>query len=372
MIWMHIFLLFSSLNVFSFEYKYSRACHAAQHDQWEKAQEQLSQLVIDAPNRADLLYDLGVTLFHSGDFSKAYAYFAQAGKQDAPSELRQQAWFNAGNCSVELNKLEQAMANYDEVLALNSNHEPAKHNRKKVEEMLKKQQQEEKNKNQQKQDKSQQQSGNSGNNDKNNGESNNQEKSDDNSNKGNDQPDSNKKKNKKNNDSSNDMNKNQKNESSESDNDDSSKEQKEKSSGNSRQNDQRGNDKGKNKEDRKTNEEQKQSGNDEQSMKDKLHNANNNERKEQGKKDHNKSKSEKKLNSPNDTQKEEKGQTKGFGDQTERAYFDQEGETQFGENEQWMAHLLQEKENDDQKVNKQIIKSIVDKKLVGSPGQRCW
>jgi Ca-activated chloride channel homolog len=127
------------------EVGYSNAAHAAHQGNWQKAYDQYNQLLINNPDRPDLLYDAGVAAYRLGKFDTACAYLQRAVQQDNVADnLKEQAYFNLGNVDVAQKKLEDAIDAYQEVLVINPDNERAKHNLEKVQEMLKQQQEEQK------------------------------------------------------------------------------------------------------------------------------------------------------------------------------------------------------------------------------------
>ena len=135
---------------------YDRAVYAAQKGNWQKATQLLTQKLVNAPNRADLLYDAGVASFRAGEIDKAHVYFARATEQDAvDTQIKEQAYFNCGNCCVERKQLEEAVSAYEKALEINPNNERTQHNLEIVKKMLEQQKQQQQQ--QEQQDKQQQQ-----------------------------------------------------------------------------------------------------------------------------------------------------------------------------------------------------------------------
>src|SRR3990167_5374701 len=138
----YIFCLLSVLMVApplhaSAWFGYDRAISAAQRGDWEMAKQSLKDVLINSPDRPDLLYDAGVASYKTKDFSQAAAYFNRVTELDAASTvLKEQAHFNQGNVSVELKKLEDAVKQYEKVLSINPGNEHAKHNLDIVKKML--------------------------------------------------------------------------------------------------------------------------------------------------------------------------------------------------------------------------------------------
>lgn len=119
---------------------YDRAIIQSQKNNWPATQDLLTKLVVEQPNRADALYDLGVASYKNNSFDAALAYFNKvAQRNDASLQLQQQAHFNAGNAHVQLKQLQEAIDAYDRVLAQNPDHAPALHNKEVVKKMLEQQ-----------------------------------------------------------------------------------------------------------------------------------------------------------------------------------------------------------------------------------------
>ena len=150
MIMIHIFLFFSS-HLCAIPFLYDFASHAVQSGNLDNAQDKLKKLVIDNPDRADVLYDLGVVSYEKGDASQANAYFCKAAEcENVAQGLKEQAHFNSGNTYVALKELKQAIEQYECTLAINAENEYAKHNLDVTRQMLEQQKQQEQQ--QQKQD----------------------------------------------------------------------------------------------------------------------------------------------------------------------------------------------------------------------------
>lgn len=142
-IFLGIFLLHTIAikAIFSSLWSYENAVSYAQQGEWHEAQNQLGNLMRDFPDRPDVIYDCGVASYRLSEFEKAAVYFENVTHmEEAEKELKKQAFFNLGNTKVALNKLEDAVTHYQEVLAIDPNNEPAMHNVEKVKEMLKKEQ----------------------------------------------------------------------------------------------------------------------------------------------------------------------------------------------------------------------------------------
>lgn len=143
-----IFLTFNCAHAL---FDYERAIIQTQKNNWPAAQELLTNVIVENPERPDVLYDFGVTSYKNNNFDTALSYFNKAANHmHANSELQQQAHFNAGNTHVQLKQLHEAIDAYDRVLALKPDHKQALHNKEMVKKMLEQQKQEQQDKDQNK------------------------------------------------------------------------------------------------------------------------------------------------------------------------------------------------------------------------------
>ena len=127
------------------EMSYSNAIALAQQEAWQPTQDQLNALLVDQPDRTDLLYDAGVSSYRLQQFEQAHAYFNSALTGNSITiDLKKQAHFNLGNTKVALNQLPEAIEQYDEVLKLDPQNEAAQQNQALVKKMLEEQQKKQK------------------------------------------------------------------------------------------------------------------------------------------------------------------------------------------------------------------------------------
>src|SRR5437867_1503652 len=82
------------------EVQYSLASADAQQQKWDHAEKRINNLVIDAPDRPDLLYDAGVIAYRNKKFEHANACFEHGLQCAADDGLKEQLCFNAGNTCV--------------------------------------------------------------------------------------------------------------------------------------------------------------------------------------------------------------------------------------------------------------------------------
>ena len=123
---------------------YDRAISRGQKKDWQTSVQLLQQELVKNPHNPTLLYDTGVSSYKNGDYEHALSYFLKAA--DAPQSsplLQEQALFNAGNTQVALKELQESLATFDKVLALNPKNAQAAHNKEMVKKMLEEQKQQE-------------------------------------------------------------------------------------------------------------------------------------------------------------------------------------------------------------------------------------
>lgn len=147
-----IFGLFSiALNVHAL-FEHDRAVCAGQRNCWDEAERLLKNVVCACPDDAAALYDLGVASFKNKEYKQAAGYFDAAAECAGDLlSVKEKAYFNAGNSCVEQRMLQEAIARYDAALALNAHNERAQHNREVVKRMLEEEKQKEQQQQEQKQ-----------------------------------------------------------------------------------------------------------------------------------------------------------------------------------------------------------------------------
>lgn len=334
------------LNVFSLharfmdEVQYSLATADAQKNNWEQAEQRINNLIINTPDRPDLLYDAGVIAYHNKKFEQARACF-EHGLQCAQLEpsLQEQLCFNAGNTCVELQQLKEAINYYERVLTLNNKHERARHNLEIVKNMLKEQEQ----KQQQDQDKQK------NNNDEQQQQEQNKKQS------GNDKQNEN--------EQQNNEGQGSQEQHKEQENGNGNKQKSEpKNQGNEDQEKQNGQENGA----------KQNKGNSDQRPQQPEANKPNEQKREQQRQQHTDSQSQRNELPQQDKQKTSFAQSRKTGRQAESNLAAARTEEKFDKNEQWMLELLQEQEKADKEANKYILQSLVQKNLAGQDGENCW
>ena len=354
-------------------FAYDRAVYSAQHNGWDDTKKKLTQLVVDAPDSPNLLYDTGVASYQTKDFDHALAYFKRAySVEHASNLLKEQAHFNAGNSCVALQQLEQAVEEYEQTLRLNPENERAQHNLKKVKELLEKQKQEEEQEKQNQQEKEkkneeqkegQQQQDQPG--EKQNEQSSSGQKDTNKSEKSGDK-DKNMSDQEQGEDSDQRDEKSEKDESSDSQQSDDGQQSEQSSEHNDANKDDASSDsKGDKQEDtQKSNEQQDSddqldSGGQEQAPQNK-------EPKEHKDKDSTQSGAQENQEQEKETEKEDQ-QCGGLTDQAAQERADRQPQI-----DSWLAHLLDEHDKHDAQLQKQMIKATVNKELAGKNGENCW
>lgn len=349
------------------ELQYSFASQAAAEGNWQEAGQKINQLLIDEPDRADLLYDAGVSAFNMDELRNALAYFqGAAADKNASDLLKEQAHFNSGNAHFKLHELQEAVDEYEKVLALNDQNEWAQYNRDLIKKLLEEQKQEQQN-NQQQNDKDQQSKDDQKQQEQQNQQRNKQQSSKQNDNQSQQEPERNK-----------DKDQQQDNGGQPKDEDDPS-DQRDQESGEQQKNQPENGrdlaDKKEKKEEKKQNKQRNNNGEAQNESEQKEHN----ESKEKNKSgDHKPSlpkkrdKKEPKFAS-NDTQESAKkqGANKGGGVANGQGAEQTKGRSKEAQ-DPWVSAWLERCEKADEAVNKKMIKATIDKNLVGKRGQNCW
>jgi tetratricopeptide (TPR) repeat protein len=130
---------------------YDRAIMRAHDGNWDDALQQLQTVLVDAPQNASVLYDVGVAAFNVEDTTHAADYFEQSAQHaTTDSLLQEKAWINAGTAYAKNNDFVNGVRCIEKALLLNPANESAQ---KKLEEFKKKrdEQEREKEKEQEKQ-----------------------------------------------------------------------------------------------------------------------------------------------------------------------------------------------------------------------------
>jgi len=353
--------LHTSFSLYSFSY--DSAVYAAQKGDIKSADEKFRKIVVDAPDSADVLYDAGVVAHSLNNFGQAAAYFTRAAECTKDDNLRFQAQFNAGNACVDNKNVKEALAHYDQALAIQPDNEYARHNRDRAAQMLQEQEQKnnqqnnDKNKEDQNDKKDEQNKDQQQNNDQSNDDNDNQKQND-----GNDQQRNN----------SGQKKQNQKNDSSDNQSDEKSQGEQGDDSKQDDRNIQRN-------EHRNTKKHEKKSGNnkernDEQGFDEKSKRAQEEREKQQGKQHKKTPDKQGTHDKTNVTSANKQEQGKDGMQQSAVNEVNEEGPGQSGEqkiDDPWLVHILNEQEQHDKSINKQLMQAKV-RQYGGKNGQNCW
>lgn len=142
-VWVYFFV-FVCLNMPQVvcPFSYDLANYAAQKGEWKDAHARLNNIIINNPDSADVLHDAGVAAYKLGDCGQAVTCFTRAAECAHDDNLRFDAYFKAGNASVDVQDLQGALEQYDKALAIKPDDEYARHNRDRVKQMLNEQKKE--------------------------------------------------------------------------------------------------------------------------------------------------------------------------------------------------------------------------------------
>lgn len=146
----------------------------AQQD-YTQALERFTSLVVRDPFDAEYNYNVGVALYGQKKYQAAQDSFARSAQHAHDAQLKKQAWFNAANAAVHVEKYQDALAWYDRVLAVEPTHEGAAKNKQIALELMMQQQQNQQQEKQQEQQQDQQNNDCSCNNPQQGGQQNNQD-----------------------------------------------------------------------------------------------------------------------------------------------------------------------------------------------------
>jgi len=323
-IYIFLLLFFIGSNLYPI-FDYDRAIYAGQQEKWDVAAAGLTSLVIDHSDNPSVLYDAGVASYKREEYDHARAYFEGAvANKDISVGLKEQAYFNAGNAAVQQKKLHDAVHSYEQVLVLNKDNERARHNLELVKKML----EEEK----QKQDK--------------------QDKRDKKDKQEEDKDKENKDK----------QDKQDKQEQGQEKQEKEDKQDKQQENRDKKEKNKQGQDKKQKQEKQEQDKKQDQQGEQDKQEKNDQQNKNN-----QGQ--------EKKQKQEKDGQGEQEKQPgEKDGKQAEKQEVGNLDANQksFDKVDAWLAKVLQQREQDDAALNKQMIKAVVEQELAGQDGQNCW
>src|SRR5436189_6405161 len=90
----HIFctVLFIINSTYIYSFHYDSAAQILQQGKWQEAYEMLVPLVIDNPDKADVLYDAGIAAYHLQKYTQASTYFIRAAENTKDNNLKSNAY----------------------------------------------------------------------------------------------------------------------------------------------------------------------------------------------------------------------------------------------------------------------------------------
>ncbi|HSW74136.1 MAG TPA: tetratricopeptide repeat protein [Candidatus Limnocylindria bacterium] len=143
-------------------FEHDRAIVAARQGDWAHATRLMNTVITDTVNDPNVMYDAGVAAYKQEHYDQAHAYFTQAvntlkASESSSGQVHEEALFNLGNSNVKRNALQEALVNYQEVLALNPGNQKAQHNLELVKKMLEQQKNQEQEKEKEKKSEKEQQ-----------------------------------------------------------------------------------------------------------------------------------------------------------------------------------------------------------------------
>lgn len=343
-----IIVFSADASIFS-EWKYSKASDAITNGDYTQAQDLMRTMLVDEPTRPDLLYDLGITSFKNKEYEQAAAYFNSAATAEpCPPQLAEQALFNLGNACVELKQLNDAIVHYQKVLEMNEKNEFARHNLEVVKKMREEQEKQQQNQDDQKdqdqnKDDKQDQQDQQKNKDQN--QSGDKDKNKDDSSKGDD------------------GNEDEKDSQDKKENDKSGKSgQDKKDQKDNGKNDQNKPDDSKDKQDNKNKDDKGKDNQKDKKQKDK---SSEQQKLEQKVKDD----AQKSVDAEGDKGNEKKDKK---GNSSAPSGMPQDKDLDLAPEDKWILQVLDRRENDEKKTNKELMRATIDKKLAGQDGKNCW
>ncbi|MCO4783569.1 MAG: VWA domain-containing protein [Candidatus Cloacimonetes bacterium] len=129
-----------------------------QDKKFKEASEAFAKAELENPLSTKNLYNVGSSLYKSGDYQRAISYFERS-KESEDDSLRASSNYNLGNSHYRMGQLDKAIKAYEEVLKTTPDHEKAKKNlefvRKKIKEKMDKQKKNQKQQKQQNKDQKQ-------------------------------------------------------------------------------------------------------------------------------------------------------------------------------------------------------------------------
>lgn len=143
-----LLLITTTLDCYFDKYRAQKAYHQGDIKQ---AQLLLDEMLTQQPDDAEVAYNLGKVALKQKEYTKAAAYFDCVAKTDCMPSLKEQAWYDHGLSQVYQQQWEQALADFEKVVAINPHNEYAQKMIDQIKKILEEKKQQEE---QQKQDQS--------------------------------------------------------------------------------------------------------------------------------------------------------------------------------------------------------------------------
>ncbi len=105
----------------------SRAIQAYKDKKYDQALQIYNQLAANHPYDAGYNYNIGDILYKSGKFQESIPYYKRA-IEHGNMQTKVQSSFNIGNVHMQSKAYDDAINSYEDVLKLDSDNQPAKHN----------------------------------------------------------------------------------------------------------------------------------------------------------------------------------------------------------------------------------------------------
>ncbi len=105
------------------------------NEEYDKALAEFMAALESAPDRKELPYNIGTTLFKLGNYPEAQGAFSKALDGKDP-EIAADAWYNLGNAQVQAGNLEEALTSYKNALRVRHDDMDAKYNLESVLKMM--------------------------------------------------------------------------------------------------------------------------------------------------------------------------------------------------------------------------------------------
>lgn len=136
-------ILFLNFNIIAFQ-SYE-ADKAYEKKDFEKAKNIYSQVIEKDPTNLSAVYNLGKVAYKQKDFEGAQKAFDVASKSENRA-IAEKSYFNLGDSNIMLNRLQEALSNFESVLKINSDNKKAKERIEYIKKLLEQQKKEQEDK----------------------------------------------------------------------------------------------------------------------------------------------------------------------------------------------------------------------------------